>query len=90
MCSLLSNFQPLDDRAISFDVLLLEIIEEMAPLPNELQKPPAGMVILHVGLEMLGQIADPFAQDGDLYLWRPGVRGVPLVSLNDSFLLLWQ
>jgi hypothetical protein len=87
---LFTNFQFLDQRTIAIYILLLEIIEEMAPLPYQFQQPSSRMVIFHMGLEMLGQIIDPFAEDGDLNLRRPRIRGMSPVSLDDGFFLLWQ
>ena len=48
------------------------------------------MMVLHMDLEMLGQIIDPLAQDGDLNLRRSRIRGMPLVFFDDGLFLLWQ
>jgi hypothetical protein len=87
---LFPNLQPQDHRAISLDILLLEIIEETSPLTYQFQKPSPGMMILCMGLEMFGQIIDPLAQDGDLNLRRPRIGNMSLVFLDDGLLLLWQ
>jgi hypothetical protein len=87
---LFTNFQSLDHRAISLDVLLLEIIEEMSSLTYQFQQPSPGMMIFGMGFEMFGQIIDPLAQDGDLNLRRPRIRNMSLVLLDDGLLPLWQ
>jgi hypothetical protein len=87
---LFTNFQSLDHRAISLDILPLKIIEEMSSLTYQFQQPSPRMMVFHMGLEMFGQIIDPLAQDGDLNLRRPRIRNMSLVFLDDGLLLLWQ
>src|SRR5687768_10079518 len=77
---LLADAQPLDEAPIPVRVLALHVVEEAAPLPDQLQKPAARMMVLRVGLEMLGQVVDPLAQDGDLDFGRARVGTVGLVA----------
>jgi len=86
---LFSDAKLLDQIAIGVDILLLEVIQKAPSLANELQQAPAGMMILLVRLEMLGQMIDPGAQQGNLHLRRAGVIGVVCV-LGDNFLLLFR
>jgi hypothetical protein len=58
----------LDDSSVSLDILFLEIVEEASTLTNQHQQPSARVMVFGVNLEMLGQVADPLAQNGDLYL----------------------
>ena len=62
----------------------------MPSLTYQFQQTSPGVVILHVDLEMFGQIIDPFAQDGDLNLGRRRIRIMSLVFLDDDLLPLWQ
>src|SRR5438067_984542 len=51
----------------------------LAAAADELQQSPTGVVVVLVLLEVLGQVADPLAQQRDLHLRRTGVtvdRGV--------------
>src|SRR5262249_30911272 len=69
--------QALDQRVVALAVPGLEIIEQPAALADQLQQAAARMVILRVTLEMLGEVGDALAQDGDLDFRRAGV-GVAL------------
>jgi hypothetical protein len=59
---LFTNTQFSDDDFVSVDALGFEVIEQTSALADELQEPPAGMMVFFVGFEMLGQISDSFAQ----------------------------
>src|SRR4051794_22485035 len=56
----------LDYRPVPALVDPFDVIEQLPALRHKLEEPTAGMVILDVGFEMLGQIVDPFREDGDL------------------------
>src|SRR5581483_4886685 len=62
-----------DDVLVARVVLLLEIVEQAATLPDHDQQSAARMEILLVALKMLGQILDALAQDRDLDFRRAGV-----------------
>src|SRR5436309_6609991 len=51
--SLAPQSQALDQRPVSFDVLVPQVVEESPALPDHLQEPPPGVVVLGVGLEVL-------------------------------------
>ena len=73
---------------ISRLVFPFDVIEKLAALGNQLQKPQTGMVIADVGLEMRAQIVDSFGENGYLNKRRPRVLVVPFVLL-DHFSLLY-
>ena len=52
-------------------------------MADHLEQAAAGMVVLFVGLEMLGQIVDPPGQDGDLHLRGAGVALMGGIGLHD-------
>src|ERR1700690_3055513 len=54
--------QTSDQRLISSGVDLLQVVEQSAPGADQLQEATAGMVVLDVGLEVLGQVGDPFGE----------------------------
>src|SRR4051812_7202556 len=63
---LLTDAEALDHLCVTVDVLALQVVEQAAALANELEQPAARVMILAVGLEMLGQVVDSFAQNRDL------------------------
>ena len=44
------------------------------------------MVVLLVGLQVLGQVVDPFSQKGDLHLGRTGIPLMLGILLDNSVL----
>ena len=56
----------LDQLAVAIGVLALQVIQESAALADELQQPAAGMMVLGVRLEMVGQVVDALAEECDL------------------------
>ena len=84
--SLLSDVQPLDEIGVALGVFALEVIEQPSSLSYQLQQPPAGMVILCVDLEMLGEVVDALAEERDLNLRRARVTVVCLVRPDNAAL----
>src|SRR5579883_1409948 len=80
---LLADAKPGDDFAVAIGVGLLEVIEEAAALGDQHEEAAAGAVVLGVGLEVLGQLADALGEDRDLDLWAAGVRVMRAKFLND-------
>lgn len=58
---LLAYSQPLDQALISLEAVLSEIIQKPPPLPNHLKEATTRMVILHMNLEVLGEMFDALA-----------------------------
>ena len=73
---LLSQVQPSHDTAIPPNIAFFEVVEQAAPLTDELEQSSARVVVLLVDLEMLGQVADSVAEQSNLDLRRPRVRTV--------------
>ena len=61
----------------------MQIVKNLAALRDELEQSPSRMVVLDVGLEMFGQVGDPFRQNGDLNLRRTGIAIRRRVRLDD-------
>src|SRR5215475_15940230 len=72
-----------EQRLVTRLVLVLQVIEKGAARRHELQKATAGVIVLHVGLEMIGEVVDAFRQDRDLDLGRAGVAGFGGIGLDD-------
>src|SRR5690349_4091171 len=63
--------------------MLLHIRQEAAPAADELEQPAAGVVILRMCPQMLGQIVDALREERDLHLRRAGVFLVRPMLLDD-------
>ena len=81
--TLLADAQALDQFGIPVGVLAFQVIEQAPALADELQQAAARMMILGVGLEVFGQVADALAEQGDLNFRGAGVAVVGLVSADD-------
>ena len=65
----------------------LEIIEQATSPAHHHEKATAGCVVFNMRLEVLCQLTDPLAQDGNLDFGAAGVLVVRPVSGNDVGLL---
>ena len=81
---LLSEVELRDDRTVALDVLVAKIRQQAAAMANHLQKPAAGMMILLVLLQMLGEIRDARGQHGNLDFRRTRVALVDGILLDKS------
>src|SRR5216684_5356137 len=78
-----TNVMLFEQRLVTRLVLPLDVIEKRTARRHELQKATTRMVVLHVGLEMPGEVVDAFRQDRDLNLGRAGVAGFVGIRLDD-------
>src|SRR5258708_11760665 len=78
-----TNVMLFEQRLVTRLVLPLDVIEKRTSRRHELQKAATRMVVLHVGLEMPGEVVDAFRQDRDLNLGRAGVAGLGGIRLYD-------
>src|SRR3546814_6698043 len=62
-----------DQVQIALTIGCPEIVQQRATLVDEHQQAAARMVVLRVGLEMLGEVADALGEDRHLHLGRTGV-----------------
>src|SRR5690606_33203395 len=58
-----ADTEPPDQVAVAFLVTCLDVVEKLAALRDHLEQAAAGMVVLAVGLEMLGQRVDAAGED---------------------------
>lgn len=70
---LLAEIEFLDELLIALGSSLLEIIKKTAALGDHPEKTATRGMILGVGLEMVGQGADPLGEAGDLDIGAAGV-----------------
>ena len=80
---LLTDTQLLDQLTVAVYVLLLQVCQHAAALTYHLQQAAAGMVVLRMLLQVLGQLLDARGQDCYLYLRGTGIGFVSSVCLND-------
>jgi hypothetical protein len=82
---LFSQSKALNDRSVTLQILFLHIVQKPSPLADELQQPPAGMVVLFMLLEMIGQIGDASTQERDLNFRRSRIGCVQLEIIDNPF-----
>src|SRR5262249_42497334 len=63
----------LDQILVARFVGATQIVEELAALPDHLEQPTTGVIVLDVGFEMLGEIVDALGQDRHLHFRRSGI-----------------
>jgi hypothetical protein len=86
---LLTEPQFLDDILISLNIHPSHVVEQPPPLTDELQKTSPGVVILLVSLEMLCEVIDAIAQNGNLHLRGTRIFVMEFETIDDLLLYLW-
>ena len=87
---LLTDTQSLDDGTVSLDIYLDEVVEQRAALTDHLEQTAAGVMVLLVDLEVLGEVVDSLGEKSDLYLGRACVTLMSRILLHDSNLFFFQ
>lgn len=57
-----------DNRPVAVDVGPLQIVQQAAALPDQLEQPATRIVVVGVRFQVVGKVIDPFAEDCDLDL----------------------
>jgi hypothetical protein len=78
----------MDQTLVSLVIVLFEIIEKPPPLPYEHEETPAGVVILHMYLEVLCEMIDALTEQGNLHLRRSGIGFMEFELPNNLLPLL--
>ena len=89
----LADTQSLDQLGVAIGVVRSQVVEQAAALPDELEQPAARVVILGVRLEVIREVGDAVAQDGDLHFRGAGIAAVRAVRLDQcglAFFRQWQ
>jgi hypothetical protein len=73
-----------DDSPVALDVGALQVVQQPATLADELEQPAPRVVVVGVRLEVVGEVIDPFAEDCDLDLGRPGVLLTEAIGVDDA------
>ena len=74
--NLLTQAQLGDNGAVTLDIGLLQVGQQVAAMTNHLQQTTTGMMVLLVNLQMFVQVVDSLGQYSDLYFGRTGVAFV--------------
>src|SRR5205823_2623791 len=88
-CSLFADVEALDQVRVPLRVFGFEVIEQPPAPADEHQEPAAGVMILRVRLEVLGQVVDALAENSDLDLRGPRVGLVCFVTANEFGLAIF-
>ena len=79
---LFSESELADDRAVTLDVNLLQVVEQVSSVTDHLLQTAAAVEVLLVSLQVRGQVVDAGGQESNLYFGRTGVALVGCVLLD--------
>ena len=78
-----------DDRAVTFDVGAVKVVEQAAALTDHLVHAKTAVIVLRMDFQVLGELTDALGEDGDLDLGGSGVGLVSAVVLDNGGLLVF-
>ena len=84
--NVLSDAQFCDNGAVSLDIRLDQVAQQVSALADHLQKTAAGVVVVLVRLQVFRQRVDPAGQNRNLNLRRTGVALMPRVLVDNRLL----
>ena len=87
---LLTDTQLGDQSTVTVDILLCQIVQHLAALTDHHQQTTAGVVVMLVHAQVIGQLVDASGQDSDLDFGRTGVAFVSCVLQDNLGLLFLQ
>ena len=87
---LLTNAKLRDNRTVTVDILLNQIVQQITAAANHFQKSSAGMVVIFMGFQMFRQIVDSFCQNCDLDFRRTGVVFMGAVGIDNRLFFFFQ
>ena len=70
---LLSKSKGLDDCTIAVDVVNVQVLQQLTALTYQHGQGAGGVVVLVILLQVLCQVRDTIAEEGDLCLCRTGI-----------------
>src|ERR1700686_1990741 len=85
---LLADAEFRNGRLITLGIVFLQVVEQATPLADQHEKAPARAVVFLVRLEVLCQLANPFAKQRDLDFRAAGIAGMRPVLVDEGFLVL--
>lgn len=85
---LLSQTELFNDSSVSFDIDLLEVIEEVSPVTDHFEQAATAVIVLVVVLEVLGEVGYSVSKYSYLNLGRARVTLVGRILLDNCLLFL--
>jgi hypothetical protein len=85
---LLADAEFRDDRLIPLGIVFLQVVEQATPLADQHEKAAARAVVFLVRLEVLRQLANPFAEQRDLDFRTASIARMRAVLVDEGFLVL--
>ena len=73
---LLAQAETVDNLAVPIRVTAVEIVQQAAALIDHHDQSATGCMVLHMGLEVRGQIVDPLAEKRNLHFGRACILDV--------------
>src|SRR6201996_9167820 len=83
-----TNVVLLKQRLVTPLVRLAQVIEQRTPRRHQLQQTTARVIVLHMRLEVFGEVIDAFREDRDLHFRRTGIARLLGTRLDDFRLAL--
>ena len=83
MFALLSQAELANDRAVTLDVVLLQVVQKTSSLTDHLLQTAAAVEVLLVDFQVLGQVSDAVGQNSNLYFGRTCVALVSSILRDD-------
>ena len=80
---LFAQVQPSDQRAVTLNISLLQVLQHVAAAADHQQQTAVGMVVVLVELQVLVQVVDPLGQQSDLHFGRTGVAFMLRIGGDD-------
>ena len=87
--ALFADTETTNQLGVTGHILGLHVVQEAPALADQLQQPATRVMILRVRLEVLGEIADAFAENSDLNFWRAGIGVVGAVRGDELGLTIF-
>ena len=80
---LMAKAQAFDQLLVAVEILSAQVAQKLAALADKGQKALLGMVVVDVHAQVIGQIADPLRENGDLHFGRAGIGGMHAILLDE-------
>ena len=88
---LFSKSELLDECIVSWYILALEIVKELASLSDHEENTTTRVIIFVVILEMCFEVFDTLSEDSDLHLWWPSIlRSTSVLSDESLFVFFFH
>ena len=81
--NLAAQLQLLEDRRVAIEVRTLQIIEELTTTGGHCDQTTAGVEVLAVVAQVLGEVLHPCGEQGDLYFAGTGVLFIGTEFFDD-------